>query len=86
MQNLEYIKIAFMFLGMFSFTIIGLTYFYFKVESLILRIAKRKTYKKITFRLWLVCKLASKPRPIKRISTPAKNTAKTVQLGRSKVV
>lgn len=84
MQNLEIIKLGFMFWGMFSFTIIGITYFYYKVESLILRIAKRKTYKKISFRLWLGCKLASKPRPIKRISTP--QTAKSVQLGRSKAI
>ena len=82
MQNLEYIKVGFMFWGMFSFGIIALSYLYFKLENLVLRIAKRKTYKKISFGLWLGCKLASKPRPIKRIT----NTTKVVQLGRSKAV
>lgn len=82
MQNLEYIKLAFMIFGMFSFGGVAISYLYFKLENVVLRVAKRKTYKKISFRLWLGCKFASKPRPIKRIT----NTTKVVQLGRSKAV
>ena len=85
MEKLEYIKLAFMIFGMFSFSVVAISYLYFKLENVVLRIAKRKTYKKISFALWLGCKLASKPRPQKRISTTS-NTAKTVKLGRSKAI
>ncbi|WP_338814090.1 hypothetical protein V9L05_01450 [Bernardetia sp. Wsw4-3y2] len=85
MENLQYIKLGFMFLGMFSFVVLGITYFYFKVESFILWIAKRKTHKKISFGFWLGCKLTAKPRPKKRVQR-SKNTTKVVTLGRSKAV